>query len=294
MLLGMLGACDKTKGGGASDPEQDEGGDLGYSDASSADLAPLPAALVDDDLDGNAARAETLWKMQRGMRVAERVFAANVGVTTIKFIAVARIDGGGGSGEVEFWRWADEQLADGQASADEAQHWLLVPITFDPDTSLDPQKLDGAPDAEQERVLSALLLARATLEKEQPAARFDVYAFREQGKDAKVRQTRVYMLGSNNESPDLELTIVDATKRNKPPTIAARRTHMEAGKLSALPLTCAVTPPGPTTIMRAQAITHATGNPTGIVDSAGNEWHFDSLTSGLVAGPAPKPSKKKK
>jgi hypothetical protein len=294
MLLATTSACDKTKGGDASDPEQDEGGDLGYSDASSADLAPLPPALTDDDLDGNAARAEALWKMQRAMRVAERVFAANVGVTTTRFVSIALIDAGGGSGEVAFWRWADEVLADGEASAKEAERWLLVPITFDPDTSLEPQMPTGGPDAEQERVLSALLLARSTMEKELPGARFDMYVFREQGESVKVRQTRIYMLGSNNDSPDMELTIVDAAKRNKPPTIAARRTHMDPGKLSTLPLTCAVSPPGPMTIMRARAVTHATSNATGIVDSAGNEWHFDPLTSGLVAGPAPKPSKKKK
>lgn len=285
--------CDTPKGG-TTEPDADADGELGYSDASSADLAPLPAALVDDDLQGNAVRAELLWKMQRAMRVAERVFAANVGVTTIKFIALARVDPGGGSGEVEFWRWSDEQLADGQASADEAQHWLRVPITFDPDTSLDPQKPEGSPDAEQERVLAAILLARATLEKEQPGARFDIYAFREQGESAKHRQTRIYLLGSNNDSPDVELTIVDAAKRNKLPTVANRRVHMEAGKLSTLPLASGTTPPGPSTIMRARAIASATSKPTEIIDGAGNPWHFDPVTSTLVVGPAPKASKKKK
>jgi hypothetical protein len=292
-LLTLVLACDKSKGGGSADPEEG-GGELGYSDASSPDLAPLPPALADDDAPGNMARAEVLWKMQRAMRLAERVFAANVGVTTIKFVEIARVDPGGGSGEVEFWRWADEQLTDGEASADEAQHWLLVPITFDPDTSLEPQKHDGGPDPEELRILEASLFARATMGIELPAARFDIYAFREQGESAKVRQTRLYLLGSNNESPDIELTIADATKRNKPPTIVARKTHMDAGKLSALPLTSNVTPIGPSTIMRARAISHATGNPTGIIDGAGNEWHFDPATSALVLGPAPKPSKKKK
>lgn len=289
----LLLGCD-TSTGGTTEPDAGAKGGLGYSDASSPDLAPQPPALAEDDLEGNAVRAEQLWKMQRAMRVAERVFAANVGVTTIKFIAVARVDPGGGSGEVEFWRWADEQLADGQASADEAQHWLRVPITFDPDTSLDPQKPEGRPDAEQERVLAAMLLARETLESEQPGTRFDVYAFREQGEAVKQRQTRIYMLGANNESPDVELTIVDPAKRNKPPTIAGRRTHMEAGKLSTLPLTATTTPPGPPTIMRARAIASATGKPTDIIDAAGNPWHFDPATSTLVVGPAPKASKKKK
>src|SRR5690606_2947060 len=137
VLLTMTSACDKG-GGATADPDQHEGGDLGYSDASSADLAPLPAALADDDLDGAAARAEALWKMQRAMRVAERVFAANVGVTTTRFVAIGLIDAGGGSGEVAFWRWAEDKLADGEASASEAERWLLVPITFDPDTSLEP------------------------------------------------------------------------------------------------------------------------------------------------------------
>ncbi|MFV8752746.1 hypothetical protein ACNOYE_19530 [Nannocystaceae bacterium ST9] len=286
-------ACDKSKPGATAEPEG-EGGELGYSDASSADLAPLPPALADDDLDGIAARAETLWKLQRATRVGERVFAANVGVTTIKFIAVARIDPGGGSGEVEFWRWSDEQLADGQATAHEARRWLLVPVTFDPDTSLDPQKPEGGPDAEQERLLSALLLARGTLEQELPDARFDVYAFREQGDSAKQRQTRIYMLGSNNDSPDVELVVSDAPKRNKAPSIASRRVHLEAGKLSSLPLTTPISPPGPSTIMRARAIATATSKPTEIIDGASNTWHFDPATSTLVSGPAPKPSKKNK
>jgi hypothetical protein len=129
---------------------------------------------------------------------------------------------------------------------------------------------------------------------ELPAARFDIYAFREQGETEKVRQTRVYLLGSNNDSPDIELVVVDAPKRNKPPTIGERKTHLDAGKASSLPLTSGVTPVGPTTIMRARAIANATGNATGIVDGAGNDWHFDPATSTLVAGPAPKPKKKKK
>lgn len=287
-LLGL--GCDKSQDGASTEPEAS--GDLGYSNPSSDDLAPLPPALADDDLEGGAARAEQLWKMQRAMRVGERVFAANVGVTTVKFVAIAQVDPGGGSGQVEFWRWQDEQLADGEASASEAQHWLLVPVTFDPDSALEAQKRDGGPDAEQARLLAALLLARATLERELPNARFDVYAFREQGREAKQRQTRIYMLGSNNESPDVELTIVDPTKRNKPPTIAARRTHLEAGKLSTLPLTCLGSPPGPATIMRARAIAGATGKPTDIVDEAGNAWHFDPASNSLVAGPAPKKKKK--
>ncbi len=294
LLLAL--ACEKSKTRASSEPEGggEANGELGYSDASSSDLATLPAALADDDLDGNAARAEILWKLQRAMRVGERVFAANVGVTTTKFVAVGRIDPGGGSGEIEFWRWNDEQLADGQASADEAQRWLLVPITFDPDTAMDPLKPEGGPDAEQSRILAAILLARATLERELPAARFDVYAFREQAASGKLRQTRIYMLGSNNDSPDVELIITDAAKRNKSPSVASRRTHLDAGKLSTLPLTTAITPPGPSTIMRARAIANATSKPTEITDGSSNAWHFDPVTSALVQGPAPKPSKKKK
>lgn len=290
-LLLLAGACDKSKGKASSEPEV--GGELGYTNPSSEDLAPLPPALAEGDLEGAATRAEQLWKMQRAMRVGERVFAANVGVTTIKFIAITQVDPGGGSGQVEFWRWKDEQLADGEATASEAEHWLRVPVTFDPDTSLEAQQPTGGPDAEQERVLAAILLARATVEKDQPNARFDVYAFREQGAEPKQRQTRVYMLGSNNESPDLELTIVDPVKRNKPPTIASRRTHLEPGKLSALPLTCVGTPPGPPVLMRARAIASATGKPTDIVDGAGNQWHFDPTTNTLMSGPAPKTKKKK-
>lgn len=289
LLCGL--ACDKSSGGSSTSPEAS--GELGYSNPSSEDLAPLPPALADDDLEGSAARAEQLWKMQRAMRVGERVFAANVGVTTVKFVAIAQVDPGGGSGQVEFWRWQDEQLADGEASASEAQHWLLVPVTFDPDTALEAQKNEGGPDAEQARLLAALLLARATLEQEQPNARFDVYAFREQGREAKQRQTRVYMLGSNNDSPDVELTIADPTKRNKPPTIASRRVHLEAGKVSTLPLTCVGSPPGPPTIMRARAIAAATGKPTDIIDGSGNAWHIDPSGGALVSGPAPKTKKKK-
>jgi hypothetical protein len=291
-LLTFALACDKP-GGGSTEP-QEEGGELGYSDASSEDLAPLPPALREDDVEGNLARSEELWKMQRAMRVAERVFAANVGVTTTRFIAVAKIDGGGGSGEVAFWRWADEALADGEATAKEAERWLLVPITFDPDTNLDPQMPEGPPDRENERILDALLFARATMGVELPVARFDMYAFREQGETPKDRQTRIYLLGSNAESPDIELVVADPPKRNKPPTIASRKMHLDAGKASALPLTSGVTPLGPTTLMRARAIANATGNPTGIVDGAGNEWHFDPATSTVLAGPAPKPKKKKK
>ncbi len=297
LLVGLLAlplACDKSKAG-SNEPDE-EGARLGYDDASSEDLAPLEPALDDHDLEGISERSMTLWKRQRALRVGERAFANKVGVTSAKFISLASVDPGASSGEVAFWRWDDKVLEDGEAAANEARRWIVVPLTFDPDTPMEAQELDAAPDAEQQRIITAVLLALSTLEKELPDARFDVHVFREQavdnGEPTKRRQTRVYMFGSNEKSPDIELTIADPPKRGKPAEIVDRRTHLEIGQAAALPLKTAISPPGPMTLTRARATANATGKPTEIVDGEGNTWHLDPATGLLNQGPAPKSKKK--
>ncbi|HLT36497.1 MAG TPA: hypothetical protein VK034_09425 [Enhygromyxa sp.] len=288
-------ACDKSGSGGSSSPGGGGGGgvgggaeepDYGYEDASSPDMAAIPRALEASDMDGVQARGMTLWKMQRAMRLGDRVFASFVGVTSAKFQALASIDAAGKSGEVAFYRWDEAELEDGVAEADEALRWVVVSVTLDPDEPLDPQKLEGKPDGEQRRTLAALLVVQKKAAADHPGARWVAYTFREQqikdGEPTGARQTRIYMIGADDKSPDIEYTVLDPAKRKQPPQIIDEVLQLAGDATSKLPLTTPAQSPGPSTIARAVAIATVTSKPVEIVDAAGNKWSVAPKTGALT------------
>ncbi len=285
-LLLAAAACDKTGASASPAGADEEPPNWGYEDASSPDMAAIPRALAASDIDGIRERGLTIWRMQRAMRLGDRAFAGFVGVTAAKFQALASIDPGGKSGEVAFYRWDDAELQDGEASADEALRWVVISVTLDPDESLDPQELDGEPDGEQRRTIAALLVAQQRAAADHPGARWVPYTFREQqivdGEATGARQTRIYMIGADDKSPDLEYTVLDPAKRKQGPAILDEVLHLPGGATSKLPLTTPAQAPGPSTIARAVAIATVTEKPVGIVDGAGNAWSVAPKTGALT------------
>lgn len=276
LLLFAAPACEK---GGASAGPADADADeqLGYSNASSADMSPLTPALASDDLEGANARALEIWKMQRALRMADRLLAGKVGSEAVKFVMVPGVDPAGGSGQVAFYRWAPEDLEDGDATAEEAGRWMTVSVTFDPDESLEPQDNEGGLEPEQQRTLAAMLLAEEQAASQHPGARWVAYPFREQsvgedGQPGRLRQTRVYLLGVDEKSPDLEYTVLDAAKARKPAKIIDDQLHLAAGVTSKLPLETPAVPPGPPTLARAAAIASAMKKAVEVVDGSGTTY----------------------
>ena len=285
VLFSTAFACDKSQGGAAS-PGDGAEPDYGYEDPSSPDMAAIPRALAASDIDGVRERGMTIWRMQRAMRLGDRAFAGFVGVTAAKFQALASIDPGGKSGEVAFYRWDDADLADGSADAEEALRWVIISVTLDPDESMDPQELDGKPDAEQRRTLAALLVAQREAEADHAGSRWVAYTFREQqiedGQPTGARQTRIYMIGADDKSPDIEYTVVDPAKRKQAPAIVDEVLHLAGGATSKLPLSTPAQSPGPSTVARAVAIATVTEKPVEIVDAAGNEWSVAPKSGALT------------
>jgi hypothetical protein len=286
-LLAFMPACEKqggATGGGSNAPEGGE--TFGYEDASSSDMAKIPHALEPTDLAGIEARGIAIWRMQRAMRLGDRGFAGFVGVTSAKFVTLASIDPGGSSGQVAYYTWDEEVLADGDATAEEARNWVVVSVTLDPDEALEPQALDGKPDGEVRRTLAALQLAQEAARKEYPDARWVAYTFREQvtkdGEPTGLRQTRIYMVGADDKSPDIEYTVVDPSKRKQPPQIVAETLQLAAGATSSLPLTTPATSPGPSTVARAVAIATVTEKPVEIDDAAGGKWLIAPKTGAMT------------
>jgi hypothetical protein len=288
-------ACDKSGSGGGATPGGGGGGggggaeeqpDYGYEDASSPEMAAIPRALEASDMEGVQKRGLTIWRMQRAMRLGDRVFASFVGVTAAKFQALALIDEAGKSGEVAFYRWDDADLQDGSASAEEALRWLVVSVTLDPDEALDPTELDGAPDGEQRRTLAALLVAQKQAQADHAGSRWVAYTFRElqikDGAPTGARQTRIYLIGADDKSPDVEYTVVDPAKRKQPPALVDQVLHLAGDATSKLPLTTPAQSPGPSTIARAVAIATVTHKPVAITDAAGNKWEVAPKTGMLT------------
>jgi hypothetical protein len=278
-------ACDKSGSGGSKNPDGggknggkdgDEEPDYGYEDPSSPELAAIPHALEPSDMEGVQKRGMTLWLMQRAMRIGDREFAGFVGVTDAKFQALALIDEGGKSGEVAFYRWDKADLEDGVATAEEALRWLVVSVTLDPDEGLEAQELDGKPDGEQRRTLAALMVAQKKAQTDYPSARFVPYTFREQqiveGQPTGARQTRIYLIGADDKSPDVEYTVLDPAKKKQGPEIIDEVLQLAGNATSTLPLTTPAQSPGPSTIARAVAIATVTQKPVEIHDGAGNKW----------------------
>jgi hypothetical protein len=292
--LFAVSACDKSGSGGSATPGRGGGGgggaeeepDYGYEDASSPELAAIPRALEASDMEGVQKRGITIWRMQRAMRLGDREFAGFVGVTSAKFQALASIDEAGKSGEVAFYRWDEADLEDAQASADEALRWLVISVTFDPDEALDPQELDGQPSGEQQRTLAGLMVAQDKAEADHPGSRWVAYTFREQqikdGQPTGARQTRIYMIGADDKSPDIEYTVLDPAKRKQGPVIIDEVLQLASDATSKLPLTTPAQSPGPSTIARAVAIATVTKKPVGIVDAAGNKWEVAPKTGTLT------------
>ena len=286
-LLSFTPACEKGggNGGGGGTTTPGEGEGFGYEDASSPDMAPIPHALQDDDLAGAEARGIIIWKMQRAMRLGDRGFASFVGVTAATFVSIASIDPGGTSGQVAYYTWDEEALSDANPSPEEANNWVVVSVTLDPDDALEPQGLEGKPDGETRRTIAALQLAQKAADKEYPSARWVAYSFREQvmagGKPTGLRQTRVYMIGADDKSPDIEYTVHDPSKRKQPPEIVDTQLHLAPGATSTLPLPTPAQLPGPSTIARAVAIATVTEKPVEIDDAAGGKWMVAPKTGAL-------------
>jgi hypothetical protein len=289
-LLGLLAfapACEKgaAKGGDGATAAPVEGEGFGYDDASSSDMAAIPHALEPSDLAGIEARGIAIWRMQRAMRLGDRGFAGFVGVTSAKFVSLATIDPGGKSGQVAYYTWDEESLSDGDATAEEARNWVVVSVTLDPDEALEPQALEGKPDGEARRTIAALQLVQEAARKEYPDARWVAYTFREQvmakGSPTGLRQTRIYMIGADDKSPDIEYTVVDPSKKKQPAQIVGEHLQLAAGATSSLPLTTPAQSPGPSTIARAVAIATVTEKPVEIDDAAGGKWMVAPKTGAL-------------
>jgi hypothetical protein len=287
-LVAFMPACEKqggTAGGGGSNAPA-EGVTFGYEDASSPDMAKIPHALAPSDLAGVEARGVEIWRMQRAMRLGDRGFAGFVGVTSAKFVSLASIDPGGSSGQVAYYTWDEEALADGDATPEEARNWVVVSLTLDPDEALEPQALEGQPDGEARRTIAALQLAQDAAPKHYAGGRWVAYTFREQvmkdGAPTGLRQTRIYMIGADDKSPDIEYTIVDPSKRKQPPQIVDEQLQLAAGATSSLPLTTPAKTPGPSTIARAVAIATVTEKPVEIDDAAGGMWLIAPKTGAMT------------
>lgn len=268
--LGLLSAlalgCDS-----ATTPPPDAG-PLGYTDASSPDLAGArPPALAPDDIAGAAQRGVVLWKMQRAMTLglnragpalAERSLAER------ELATLVALDPGGRSGELTVFRWPAGTLDDGRRRTVDAIRWFQVSLTLDPDEAFEPQVFDDTPTSEQLVKLMAVDVARAEAEREHGGGVFSVHALREQRADGRG-QTRVYLFGLDARSPDLEYTVVDPAKRKQPFEIVDARMHLGPGRADQLPLETPVVPPGAPTLARAVATATTLGEPVTVVDASG-------------------------
>ena len=278
MCLALAGCGEQ--GAGSTTPD-DAPPRLGYEGASSSDLSSIPLALDPTDLEAVAARGVTLWKMQRAMRLGDRAFSSFVGVTATKFLPVVAIDRSGSSGEVAFYRWTEAQLEDGVASPEEAERWVVVSLTLDPDEVLEPQELGTRPNGEQQRMIAAMLMAQSAAEAEHRGARWVAHAFRERTPAGNAAQTRIYLIGSDDASPDLEFVVSDPGGRRDPAKISEQSLQLTAEAAAKLPLETPAERPGASTVARAVATATVTEKPVTIVDRGGNKWSVAPKTGQL-------------
>jgi hypothetical protein len=102
------------------------------------------------------------------------------------------------------------------------------------------------------------------------------------GEPTGVRQTRIYMIGADDKSPDVEYTIVDQLKRKQPLSITHERLQLAGDATSKLPLTTPAGGIGPSTVARAVAIATVTKKPVEVLDASGGKWEIAPVTGEIT------------
>jgi hypothetical protein len=169
------------------------------------------------------------------------------------------IDPGGASGQVVFVRWPNSALSQEPLKAAQAQRWVMVALTLEPERVIDVELLHGEPatGSDEARRIEALLVGAAALQREAPKQAFyTVDRFVEEPVQEKKRRSRIatviYALAQDPQGPDLELGVEEHDKRAKHPPALLRAHAIHArGALAADPVAVQWPDPHPLSVARA-------------------------------------------
>lgn len=258
-LAAVLGAAPSCASG-------ENAAGLGTAGAS-ADAQPgLLVPLQPGDLEAIAARGRILYDMERALMLGYERGLFKVGDPgTDMVLPLVDVDPGGGSGQVVFVRWMDEDVPDA-ANLDptKAQRWLLVSLVLWPDKVLDLEQVhdyvvEGG--SEHERIVALLACAKRAA-KLAPDQMFHIHTLREQTEvDKRTRrreyQYRVYLFAADRGGPDLEMTAT-VSKKHVAEVTAVKTVH-EAGDVGDRLIHVRQAEPSPMTVMRAMQLGHTSG-----------------------------------
>ncbi len=175
-----------------------------------------------DDLEAVRDRGALISRMEHALTLAETKALPRAGARAAPVILpIASVDPGGRSAQVTYWRWLSKDIEEGVALAPEkASRWLLSSMLLSPDQVFENETVDGIAEMGSEdyhRIAGLLLATQAALDAH-PGGTWHFHSFRE--RDATLtdpfrNQTRVYALGTDGRSPDLEILVQDEVRRGK-------------------------------------------------------------------------------
>lgn len=281
MLAGCSGPAGRAPG---SDPEAP-----GLINSSSMDMQAGPPGSLDlADLDAVRTRGIDLFYKEVGMHLAFETGLPRVGKSSVgALLPLASVDEGAHSGQVAFYRWRPDDMPEsGGLDPKKAQRWLIVPFLLRPNRVLENEQFNYDLDERSEEfvlVRGVITAAMAAVEKF-PGGQWHMHPVRESQRDGTRRLwiTRVYLIGTAENSPDLEVVVQEPRKKKQKPKVIDVITVHEPGDVGAQSVRTRQASPGPLTVARVKAM----GLEAGRVDveaGDGSKWKISS-DSGEIEG----------
>lgn len=262
----------------------------GFVSPSSLDMRAGPPEPLDPaDLAGIQARGVELYYQEVGMRLAFEVGLPRVGTSNVAaLLPLATVDEGAHSGQVEFWRWRPEQVPEsGQLDAKLAQRWLVVPFLLRPDRVLENEQFNQDMDEKSEEyyLVSAIITAANELAAKYPGAQWHMHPYREAVRDGtrRIRSVRVYMFGTGDRSPDLEVVVAEPKGKKDPFAVTEVIVVHQPGDISGGKIRTRLPSPGPLTVARVKALGLDAGD-VSVAVAEGSSWTINAET-GAMQGP---------
>jgi hypothetical protein len=112
-----------------------------------------------------------------------------------------------------------------------------------------------------------------------PGGRWHLHSWREARREGtrRIRATRVYMIGADGKSPDLEVVVEDPRKKKEPPSVTAVIVIHEPGDLSRGGVRVRQANPGPLTVARVKQMGLQAGE-VGVQGDDGSRWRISAET----------------
>lgn len=217
------------------------------------------------------------------MRLAYETGLPRVGSSNVAaLLPLASIDEGAHSGQVTFYRWRAEDVGkSGELDPKVAQRWLVVPFLLRPNRVLENEQFNYELDdkSEEFRLVRGVMTAAMGAAEKFPEGQWHMHPFSETQRDGTRRlwRTRVYLVSTDGNSPDLEVVVEEPRKKKGKPKVVEVITVHQPGDVGSQSVRTRQSSPGPLTVARVKAMGLEAGR-VAVEAGDGSKWKISSDT----------------